>query len=181
MECKAHGERSSMFIGLSAPTLFILSNRFDAYFETSARPFLRDHHTMDCHEISNELKLAYGMEIETVRNYIAASANLHGFRSNVVRRSLATDFPEELGHAQAIASRIKTIGGSVPGSFENKRSKDSLQPSEHTAGVVSVIKGSSLRRAPYGSITKSLGSFNARTSVTQDMAITLLTGEKDHR
>ena len=77
MECKAHGERSSMFIGLSAPTLFILSNRFDAYFETSARPFLRDHHTMDCHEISNELKLAYGMEIETVRNYIAASANLH--------------------------------------------------------------------------------------------------------
>jgi hypothetical protein len=126
MKCKAQGERSSMFIGLWAPTLFILSNRFDAYIETSAPSFLRDHHTMDCHE----LKLAYGMKLETVRNYIAASANLDGVRSNVVRRALATDFPEELGHAQAIASRIKTIGGSVPGSFENSRCKDSLQPSE---------------------------------------------------
>ena len=113
---------------------------------------------MDCHEISNDLKLAYGIELETVRNYIPASANLHGVRSNVVRRALATDFPEELGNAQAIASRIKTIGGSVPGSFENTRSKGSLQPSEHAADVVTVIKGSPLRVAPYDSITKSLGS-----------------------
>ena len=32
-ETKAHGERFGIFVGLWAPTFFILSNRFDRYSE----------------------------------------------------------------------------------------------------------------------------------------------------
>jgi bacterioferritin len=92
-------------------------------------------------DIIEELKVVYGMELETVQNYMAASVNLDGVRSDVIKKALAADIVEELGHAQAIAKRIKTIGGTVPGSFENKRSQESLQPLEDTTDVVSVIKG----------------------------------------
>ncbi len=35
-EAKAHGERFGIFVGLWAPTFFILSNRFDRYASKSA-------------------------------------------------------------------------------------------------------------------------------------------------
>ena len=47
----------------------------------------------------------------------------------------------ELGHAQGLARRIKTIGGAVPGSMQFKASQDSLQPPKDTTDVISVIKG----------------------------------------
>jgi bacterioferritin len=128
------------------------------------------------------LKVVYGMELETVQNYMAASVNLDGVRSDVIKKALAADIVEELGHAQAIAKRIKTIGGTVPGSFENKRSQESLQPLEDTTDVVSVIKGVIAAEegamAQYNKIIKLCDGVDY---VTQDMAITLLSGEEDHR
>jgi bacterioferritin len=133
-------------------------------------------------DIIEELKVVYGMELETVQNYMAASVNLDGVRSDVIKKALAADIVEELGHAQAIAKRIKTIGGTVPGSFENKRSQESLQPLEDTTDVVSVIKGVIAAEegamAQYNKIIKLCDGVDY---VTQDMAITLLSGEEDHR
>ena len=137
---------------------------------------------MDNQEIISELKVAYGMELETVQNYIAASVNLDGVRSDVIKKALAADIAEELGHAQTIANRIKTIGGIVPGSFENKRSQESLQPLEDITDVVSVIKGVIAAEegamAQYNKIIKLCDGIDY---VTQDMAIALLSGEEDHR
>ena len=53
----------------------------------------------------------------TSETTITASVNLDGVRSDVIKKALAADIQEELGHAQTIANRIKTIGGAVPGSF----------------------------------------------------------------
>ena len=39
-------------------------------------------------EIIENLKIAYAMELETVQNYIAASINLDGVRSEVIKNSL---------------------------------------------------------------------------------------------
>ena len=133
-------------------------------------------------EIINELRVAYGMELETVQNYIAASVNLDGVRSDVIKKALAADIVEELGHAQMIASRIKTIGGVVPGSFDLARSQKTLQPLEDSTDVVSVIKG--VIEAEEGAIAqynKIIKLCDGSDYVTQDMAITLLSGEEGHR
>ncbi|MDF1756555.1 MAG: ferritin-like domain-containing protein [Verrucomicrobiales bacterium] len=137
---------------------------------------------MDNDEIIKELKVAYAMELETVQNYIAASVNLDGVRSDVIKKALAADIAEELGHAQILANRIKTIGGIVPGSFDNERNQKTLQPLEDTTDVVSVIKGvidaEEGAMAMYNKIIKMCDGVDY---VTQDMAITLLSGEEDHR
>src|SRR5210317_2003822 len=96
---------------------------------------------MSNQDIINELKTAYAMELETVQNYIACSVNLDGVRSDVIKKALAADIAEELGHAQAIANRIKTIGGRVPGSLSLDRRQETLQPLEDTTDVVGVIRG----------------------------------------
>lgn len=133
-------------------------------------------------EIISELRVAYGMELETVQNYIAASVNLDGVRSDVIKKALAADIAEELGHAQTIANRIKTIGGTVPGSFDLKRGQHSLQPLDDTTDVVSVIKGvieaEEGAMAQYNKIIKLCDGIDY---VSQDMAITLLASEEEHR
>lgn len=133
-------------------------------------------------EIIDNLKIAYAMELETVQNYIAASVNLDGVRSEVIKKSLEADVAEELTHAQTLANRIKTIGGTVPGSFDLKKSQDSLQPLEDTTDVVGVIKG--VIEAENGAIAqynKIIQICDGVDYVTQDMAIGLLSGEEDHR
>ena len=91
--------------------------------------------------IIRELSVAYAMELETVQNYIAASVNLDGVRSDVIKKALAADVPTELLHAQQLAARIKTIGGIVPGSLALPRGQKSLQPKKDTTDIVAVIKG----------------------------------------
>jgi len=133
-------------------------------------------------DIIEQLKIAYAMELETVQNYIAASVNLDGVRSEVIKRALAADIVEELTHAQTLASRIKTIGGTVPGSFDLKRSQESLQPLADPTDVVAVIKG--VIDAENGAITqynKIIRLCDGIDYVTQDMAIGLLAGEEEHR
>ena len=137
---------------------------------------------MENQDIIDELKIAYAMELETVQNYIAASTNLDGVRSEVIKNALAADITEELTHAQTLAARIKTIGGTVPGSFALLRGQETLQPLEDTTDVVSVIKG--VIDAENGAIAqynKIIQVSDGRDYVTQDMAITLLSGEEEHR
>ena len=133
-------------------------------------------------KIIEALTTAYAMELETVQNYIAASVNLDGVRSDVIKKALAADITEELTHAQTLANRIKTIGGRVPGSLDLPRNQKSLQPLKDSTDVVGVIKG--VIEAENGAIAqynKIIKLSDGRDYVTQDMAITLLSGEEQHR
>ena len=133
-------------------------------------------------QIIAELKVAYAMELETVQNYLAASTNLDGVRSDIIKKELAADIVDELAHARALAARIKTIGGMVPGSFDLERGQKTLQPLSDTTDVVGVIRG--VIDAEDGAIAqynKIIRICDGVDYVTQDMAITLLSGEEKHR
>jgi bacterioferritin len=137
---------------------------------------------MSNEKIIKELTTAYAMELETVQNYIAASVNLDGVRSDVIKKALAADVPTELMHAQQIAARIKTIGGLVPGSLALPRGQKMLQPKEDTTDVVSAIKGViAAEEAAIAQYNKIIKLCDGRDYVTQDMAIEILGGEEDHR
>jgi bacterioferritin len=133
-------------------------------------------------KIIKELCLAYAMELETAQNYIAASVNLDGVRSEVIKKALAADIAVEMQHAQLLATRIKTIGGLVPGSFDLPRGQKSLQPRKDTTDIVAVIKG--VIAAEEGAIAqynKIIKICDGVDYVTQDMVIGILGGEEDHR
>lgn len=132
--------------------------------------------------IIEELKTAYAMELETVQNYIAASVNLDGVRSDVIKKALAADIATELMHAQTLAGRIKTLGGIVPGSMALPRNQRSLQPLPDTTDLVAIIKG--VLDAEEGAIAqynKIIRICEGADYVTQDMVIELLGGEEEHR
>jgi bacterioferritin len=133
-------------------------------------------------DIIRELCVAYAMELETVQNYIANSVHLDGVRSDVIKKALAADVATEITHAQQLAQRIKTIGGRVPGSLDNKRDQSYLQPPKDTTNVIKVIKG--VIQAEEGAIAqynKIIKICDGRDYVTQDMVIGILSGEEDHR
>ncbi len=133
-------------------------------------------------EIIEELKVSYWMEIETVMNYITHSTNLDGVRAEEIKNSLATDVQEELGHAQVLARRIKTLGGSVPSSINFTASQKSLQTLSDTTDVVSVIKG--VIAAEEGAIAqykKIIELCDGVDYVTQDLCIASLSDEEEHR
>jgi bacterioferritin len=132
--------------------------------------------------IIGELKKAYAMELETVQNYIAASVNLDGVRSDVIKKSLAADVTTEVGHAQTIAARIKTIGGSVSGSLDLPRDQKYLQPTVDSTDIVHVIKG--VIEAEEGAIAqykKIIKVCDGVDYVTQDIVIEILGDEEEHR
>jgi bacterioferritin len=133
-------------------------------------------------KVIKELALSYAMELETVQNYIAASVNLDGVRSDVIKKALAADVVTEVQHAQLLATRIKTIGGVVPGSLDLPRSQTFLQPATDTTDIVAVIKG--VIAAEEGAIAqynKIIRLCEGEDYVTQDMVIGILGGEEDHR
>lgn len=133
-------------------------------------------------KIIKELILSYAMELETVQNYIAASVNLDGVRSDVIKKALAADVATEVQHAQLLATRIKTIGGVVPGSLDLPRTQKFLQPTKDTTDIVAVIKG--VIAAEEGAIAqynKIIKLCEGEDYVTQDMVIGILGGEEDHR
>ena len=142
-------------------------------------PIIRDESKRS--EIVNMLTQAYWMEIETVMSYIANSTNLDGIRAEEIKKSLAADVAEELGHAQQFARRIKELYGKVPGSFEFKASQKFLQPSNDTTDVVTVIKG--VIEAEQGAIdhyTKIINVCQAPDPVTADMVVKILADEQGH-
>ncbi len=133
-------------------------------------------------QIIEELKVSYWMEIETVMSYLANSINLDGVRAEEIKKALAADVQAELGHAQILARRIKTLGGTVPGSRAFKASQDSLQPPADTTDVTSVIKG--VIAAEDGAIAqynKLIKLCDGVDYVTQDLCITSLADEEEHR
>jgi bacterioferritin len=133
-------------------------------------------------EIVQELQVAYWMEIETVMNYIANSTNLDGVRAEEIKKALAADVQEELGHAQTLARRIKTVGGSVPGSMAFKANQEALQPMADSTDVVSVIKGViAAEDAAIAQYKKLIGLSDGVDFVTQDLCVTSLADEEEHR
>jgi bacterioferritin len=137
---------------------------------------------MSNQRIIQELITAYAMELETVQNYLAASVNLDGVRSDVIKKALAADIPTELTHAQQLAARIKTIGGLVPGSLDLPRNQKSLQPRKDTTDIVAVIKGViTAEEAAIAQYNKIIKLCDGVDFVTQDLVIEILGGEEDHR
>lgn len=133
-------------------------------------------------QIIEELKVAYWMELETVMSYIANSTNLDGVRAEEIKKALAADVAEELVHAQTLARRIKTIGGQVPGTKAFKAGQDALQPSSDSTDVVAVIKGViAAENSAIEQYTKIIKLCDGVDYVTQDMCITALADEEEHR
>lgn len=133
-------------------------------------------------DIIDALTDAYWKELETVQNYLANSINLDGLRAEEIKKALAADVAEELTHAQQLAGRIKVLGGWVPGSKAFKARQKSLQPPVDTTDVVTVIKG--VLEAEEDAIdgyNKLIKLCDGRDYVTQDLAVTLLADEEEHR
>ena len=134
-------------------------------------------------KIIAELTRSYFMELETVMNYIANSTNLVGVKAEPIKQSLLADVTEELGHAQALARRVHVLGGSVPGSAEFRAAQKSLQPPADETDIVSVIRG--VIEAEAGAIAqyKKIIALcdEANDPVTQDVCITLLADEEEHK
>jgi bacterioferritin len=131
-------------------------------------------------EVIDLLRTAYSMELETVMNYMANSINLDGVRAEEIKKSLALDVTEELGHATQLGQRIKQIGGLVPGSMSIKLGNQT-QPSPNTTDVVGVIKaviaGEEAACAQYKKIIRAT---EGEDYVTQDLAVQLLKAEEEH-
>lgn len=133
-------------------------------------------------QIVANLVKAYNMEVETVINYLANSLNLEGVRAESIKQALATDIQEELTHAQRLGNRIKQLGGSVPGSLSLSMEQKSLQPPVDTTDVVDVIRG--VLKAEEDAIAQYrlvIKQTEGEDYVTQDLAITLLGAEEEHR
>ena len=131
-------------------------------------------------QVIEMLTTAYSMEMETVLNYLANSVNLDGVRAEEIKKSLAADITEEIGHAQQLGQRIKQLGGLVPGSAAVKLGQQ-IQPTSNTTDVVGVIKAvidaEQKACAHYKEIIKAT---DAEDYVTQDLCIRLLADEEEH-
>lgn len=143
---------------------------------------LSDQNAAKREEIVQLLTTAYWMEVETVTNYLAQSANLDGIRAKEVAADLRGDVDEELGHAKQFADRIKELYGTVPGSADFPSDADAgLQPNGDPKDVVSVIKG--VIDAEAGAInhyTRIIESTDGVDWATQDMVIAILRDEEGH-
>lgn len=133
-------------------------------------------------EIIQELIIVYWMELEATINYLAISVDLDGIRAEEIKKSLAADIQTEISHAQDLASRIKEIGGNVPGSFKFKPMQSSLQPPENTTDVVAAIHGViEAENAAIDQYNKIIRLCDGIDYVTQDLCIRLLADEETHR
>lgn len=147
-----------------------------------AQGILSDDMRQKREEIIELLKKAYFMELETVMNYVTGSVNPDGVRAQEIKESLEEDIQEELGHAQQFAARIKELYGVVPGSMDFKPEQNYLQPPEEQTDIVSIIKG--VIQAETGAIehyTRIIEETEGVDHVTQDMVITILRDEQEHR
>lgn len=133
-------------------------------------------------QIIEELKVAYWMEIETVMNYISNSINPDGVRAEEIKQALSADVQEELGHAQTLARRIKTLGGEVPGSLAFSAAQTSLQPPQNSTDVTSIIKGViAAEDSAIAQYNKLIALCDGEDYVTQDLCIQSLADEEEHR
>jgi bacterioferritin len=128
------------------------------------------------------LSSAYWMEIETVMNYIASSANPDGVRAREVVEHIEREIEEELGHARQLAQRIKELYGVVPGSMDFEATQTSLQPPSDQTDIVHVIRGViDAERRAIELYDETIVFCDAFDLVTQDMLITIKRDEEKHR
>jgi bacterioferritin len=133
-------------------------------------------------QIIQELIRAYEMELETVENYMANSINLDGVRAEEIKKSLLADITGEIGHAQLLGNRIKQLDGVVPGSLSLRRGQEVLQPPKDSTDLVFVIKGViSAEESAIAQYRKIVDICDGYDYVTQDLAITLMSDEENHR
>lgn len=133
-------------------------------------------------KIVAELKRAYEMELETVENYLANSIDLDGVRAEEIKKSLAADIQEELGHAMTLAKRIKVLGGRVPGSLALERDQKFMQPPADSTDLIAVIRGViEAEDSAIAQYEKIIDLCDHVDFVTQDTAINLLGDEQEHR
>jgi len=131
-------------------------------------------------EIIDMLKTSYSMELDTAANYLAFSINLDGVRAEEIKKSLAADVTEEIGHAQQLGQRIKQLGGLVPGSGSLKLGQQT-QPSTKTTDVVGCIRGViAAEEAACTQYKKIIRATEGEDYVTQDLCINLLAAEEEH-
>lgn len=146
-----------------------------------SRDILGQNNSEQREKIVELLTTAYWMEIETVMNYIQASANLDGIRAEEITESLSEDIQEELGHAQRFAERIKDLYGTVPGSADFSPEQRYMQPPNKSTDVQAVIKG--VMEAERGALehyNKIIEATDGVDWVTQDMVIEILHDEQNH-
>ena len=133
-------------------------------------------------EIVGSLRRAYCMELETVLNYLANSLMLDGVRADFIKQALSADIQGEMGHATRLGNRIKQLGGTVPGSLHLDLTQRYMEPPDDTTDVVTVIKG--VLRAENEAIdhyNKLIRLTEGQDYVTQELAISILSEEEDHR
>lgn len=121
------------------------------------------------------------MEMETIQNYIANSQNLDGLKAEEIKKALEADVPTELGHAQSLAKRVRTLGGRIPGSKEFKAAQTTLQPPADSTDIVTVING--VIDAENGAIKQYKKIIDMADGVdypTQDLCVRLLSDEEEH-
>ena len=143
---------------------------------------LADDNTEQREQITELLRKAYWMEIETVMSYIANSTNPDGVRAQEIIESLREDIQEELAHAQQFANRIKELYGVVPGSLDFVAEQSYLQPPDNQTDIVHVIKG--VIEAETGAIehyNTIIRETEGIDPVTNDMVIAILRDEEGHR
>jgi bacterioferritin len=132
-------------------------------------------------EIIKELQKAYWKELESVMNYLANSENLDGIRAEEIRETLSQEVQDEVGHAQQLASRIKELNGTVPGSMEFKAEQKSAQPPEKTTDVKHVVKGVvDAEEDAIAHYRKIVDLTDGVDHVTQDLVISLQADEEKH-
>jgi bacterioferritin len=88
----------------------------------------------------------------------------------------------ELQHTHLIANRIKTIGGTVPGSLRLEMDQQFLQTPVDTTDIRTVIEG--VIEAEEGAIArykKVIDLASGFDPATEDLAITALADEEEHR
>ena len=131
-------------------------------------------------ETTAMLQESYRMELETVANYLANSINLDGVRAEEVKKSLAADITEEIDHARQLGSRIKQLGGRVPGSAEIKLG-DQKQPPVDSTDVIGVIEAViDAEEGACGQYRDIIKATDGDDYVTQDLCIRLLADEEAH-
>jgi len=133
-------------------------------------------------DIINELKKAYGMELETVENYLANSIDLDGVRAEEIKKALAGDIEEELMHARKLGNRIKVLEGRVPGSLDFERAQRYLQPPEDSTDLIAVIRGViCAEEEAIDQYQKLIKMCDPVDLVTQDLILEITADEQTHR
>jgi len=132
------------------------------------------------HHIIEELKTSYAMEL--------------GDGAELPRHSIDLDRRARRGNqevARAISRRSRpranarqthqSAGGARPGSLESDRTQQMLQAAEDSTDVLRLFAGDPGGESAIQHTKKSSASRTMSISVTQEMAIDLLSDEQEHR